>query len=215
MKFHYIITLVVVNASIVLMPYQGFSDDSAESILKKVEKKYDTIKDITLTFDQHVQYGVTKAEQSFSGKLIMKKGNKYRIELEDQAIITDGKVVWSYTKNNNQVIINTYKEDPRSFSPDKVLVNVPHRFSVTLLSKEEIQGEQISILKLIPNDAKSNVQWMKVWVGEEWTMKKIQMFDMSDNLMTYTVNTMKINTGVNDSEFKFAIPAGVEVIDLR
>src|SRR5258707_12150223 len=67
--------------------------DEAESLLKQLEKKYDTINDATVVFSQHVLYGVTKAEQSFTGRFIMRKGNKNCIELKDQTIATDGKYV--------------------------------------------------------------------------------------------------------------------------
>src|SRR5690242_20263554 len=115
--------VLYVAACIAMTCAVAFADDDAMSLLKQMEKKYDAIKDATVMFKQDVSYGVTKSEQSFKGKLFMKKGNKYRIELEDQMIVTDGKSVWSWTKSNHQVVIDAYKEDPRSFSPDKVLVN--------------------------------------------------------------------------------------------
>lgn len=191
------------------------ADDDPASLLRQMEKKYDAIKDATVKFTQRVTYGVTKSEQSFAGRLIMKKGNKYRVELEDQTIVTDGKSVWSLTKSNRQVVVDAYKEDPRSFSPDKVLVNAPRRYTATILGKENIQEHETTVLKLLPNDAKSNMQWMKVWVDHDLLMKKIQVLDVSDNLTTYTIESLKLNTGVNDSEFKFSVPDGIEVIDLR
>ena len=193
----------------------AFADDDAMSLLKQMEKKYDAIKDATVMFKQDVSYGVTKSEQSFKGKLFMKKGNKYRIELEDQTIVTDGKSVWSWTKSNHQVVIDAYKEDPRSFSPDKVLVNVPERYTATTLGKEKVQGNETTVLKLRPNDPKSNMQWMKVWVDDDRMMKKIQVLDISDNTTTYVVESIKTNAGLSDAEFTFTAPQGVEVIDLR
>jgi outer membrane lipoprotein carrier protein len=190
--------------------------DTAEDILSKMQKKYDTIKDATVTFTQHVQFGVTKSEETFSGKLVMKKGNKYRIEMEQQILVTDGKSVWSYAKVNNQVLIDRYKEDPKAFSPDKILVNVPANYTSTLLGKEKLGGHETAILKLVPRNDKSNIQWMKVWVDDDDAlMRKIQVRDVSENLTTYTISDILLNTGVPESQFTFDAPAGVEVIDLR
>ena len=194
----------------------AYGGEDAKSILSKVEKKYNSIRDVTVTFSQHVRFGVTQAEQTFSGTLLMKKGNKYHIEVEDQIIITDGKSVWSYAKNNKQVIIDRYKDDPGSFSPDKILVDVPEHYSPSILGSEKINGQETSILKLIPLDTKSNIQWMKVWVDhDDWLMRKIQVFDISENLTTYSIERMTLNEGVKESQFTFEAPAGVEVIDLR
>ena len=194
----------------------ALAGDTAEDILSKMQKKYDTIKDAKVTFTQHVQFGVTKSEETFSGKLLMKKGNKYRIEMEQQTLVTDGKSVWSYAKVNNQVLIDRYKEDPKSFSPDKILVNAPANYASTLLGKEKFGEREAAILKLVPRNTKSNIQWMKVWVDDDDAlMRKIQVRDVSDNLTTYTISDIFLNTGVSESQFTFDAPAGVEVIDLR
>jgi outer membrane lipoprotein carrier protein len=192
------------------------ADDDVLTIVSKLQKRYDAIRDVSVVFTQNVRFGVTKSEQTFNGKLFMKRGNKYRIELEQQTIVTDGNSVWSYTKGNNQVLIDNYKDDLKSFSPDKILVNVPNNYYSTLLGKERLGSRETSILKLVPKDDKSNLKWMKVWVDQdEWLMRKIQVLDVSDNLTTYLIEKIKLNSGLVDSLFQFEIPTDVEVIDLR
>lgn len=198
------------------LPGDGWAGEDAGDILKRLEKKYDSVHDVKVSFSQHVRFGVTEAEQSFSGTLVMRKGNKYRIELEEQTIVTDGKTVWSYSKYNHQVVIDNYKEDPNSFSPDKVLVNVPDRYGAAILGKEKLANQETTIVKLNPKDSKSTVQWMKLWVDDdESLMRKVQVLDVSDNLTTYVVDSIALNTGVKESQFRFDPPGGVEVIDLR
>ena len=190
--------------------------DDAERTISKLQHKYDSIRDFSVVFRQDVQFGVTKAEQSFTGKLFMKKGNRYRIEMDQQTIVTDGKSVWSYNKPNNQVLIDKFKEDPNSFSPDKVLVNVPNNYSSMVIGTETIDGQELTVLKLNPKNQKSHVKWMKVWVNpEKLLMKKIQVLETSDNLMTYLISEIKLNPGLADSQFQFELPPDVEVIDLR
>jgi outer membrane lipoprotein carrier protein len=193
----------------------GFRGENADDILSKIQKKYETIHDASVTFTQHVEFGVMKTEQTFSGKFFMKKGGKYRIEGEEQIIVTDGKSVWTYTKSNRQVVIDTYRDDPKSFSPDKVLVNVPKNYVATLLPDEKTR-EESTVLKLIPRDDKSQVKWMKIWINRtDWLMQKLQMEDISDNITTYTLSDIALNANLQDSVFRFSAPEGVEVIDLR
>ena len=190
--------------------------DSAEDLISRLQKKYDSIRDASVTFTQNTVFGVTHAEQTLTGRLLMKKGNKYRIETESQTTVTDGKSVWSYARVNNQVLIDTYKDDPRSFSPDKILVNVPNNYTSIVLGKEKIEGKETTIVKLTPKSVKSNLKWMKVWVDtDDWLMIKVQIFDISDNLTSYTISGTKLNTGIADSQFQFEVPRDVEVIDLR
>ncbi len=216
--------VVALLVAIVLVPCAlAGGDDDPNEILSRLQKKYDKIQDATASFTQNVTFGVTKNEQSFNGKFWMKKGNKYHIETEDQTVVTDGKSVWSYSKNTNQVLIDTYHDDPKSFSPDKVLVNVPQQYSATVMSKERTGGHETIVLKLVPKErsshggeSTSNLQWMKVWVDrDELLMKRMQILNVSDNLTTYVIEDLKLNTGLADDEFQYKIPHGAEVIDLR
>ncbi|MDI6780090.1 MAG: outer membrane lipoprotein chaperone LolA [Bacteroidota bacterium] len=190
--------------------------DKSEKILTKVQKKYETIKDVTAVFTQNITFGVSKMEQSFHGTLTMKKGNRYRIEMEQQTIVTDGKTVWSYSHPNNQVIIDKYKEDPKSFSPDRVLINVPKNYNTIFLGNENLFGKKTAVIKLTPKESKSLVKSMKVWIDlEDHLMRKIEIIDVSDNINLYLINSIKLNTGVSDILFKFEIPEGTDTVDLR
>ncbi|OLD58128.1 MAG: hypothetical protein AUI33_18090 [Ignavibacteria bacterium 13_1_40CM_2_61_4] len=199
----------------ILLAGRALSEGAGE-MLEKLQRKFDSLQDASVSFTKHVVFGVTKSEQDFTGTLFVKKGNKYRIESEDQTVVTDGISVWTFSRANNQVFIDHYKEDPKSFSPDKILVNIPGRYSATLLGKETIGRLETSVLKLVPREEKSNIRWMKLWVDrDEWLMKRIQVLDIGDNLTTYEIVSVKLNAGIPDSEFVFKAPADVEVIDVR
>lgn len=209
-SFSFVVSLLLIARA------AAYGGESAADILEKVQGKYESIRDASLTFTRHVVFGVTQTRQDFAGTLAMKKGNRYRIELEDQTIVTDGKSVWTYSKINNQVFVDAYKEDSVSFSPDRVLVNAPENYTAAILGKEEVGKKEASILKLVPKSDKSNLKWMKVWVDrDEWLMRKIQLLDIADNLTTYEVGSLKLNAGLPDSTFRFTPPPGVEVIDVR
>ncbi|MBI4811448.1 MAG: outer membrane lipoprotein carrier protein LolA [Ignavibacteriales bacterium] len=201
---------------IALMPTIALTGDNADKLVKKIQKKYDSMKDVSISFTQQTRFGVTKTEQTFSGKLSMKKGNKFLIEMEHQKIITDGKSVWSINKLNKQVVIDKYRDDPKSFSPDKILINIPQNYNASLLSMEKNGDQEINVLKLIPKDVKVNYRWLKVWVSaNDLLMNKIQIFDISDNLTTYSVNDIKFNQDIPDSQFQYEGSPDIEVIDLR
>jgi chaperone LolA len=190
--------------------------EDASEILSKVRYRYSSVKDATVRFTQHVRFGVTKSEQSFGGTFRMRKGNQYRIELDQQTIVTDGKSVWSYSAANNQVVIDRFKDDPHSYTPDRILVDLPENSVSTLLGRDTIGGRECSILKMTPKDAKSTVVWIKLWVDRsEWLAKKIQVLDIGENFTTYTIGSIAINTALPDSVFRYSPPPGAEVIDVR
>lgn len=190
--------------------------ESAGEIIEKIQKKYDDLIDATLNFTQRVKFNLLKAEYTSSGTLYMKKVNHYRIEMEDRTFVTDGKTVWSYSPANKQVLIDTYKDDPRSFSPEKFLLSVPKDYYSAILSREKVQGQNVVVLKLTPKDEKASMKSLKLWVHEgEWLLRKAEIIDISNNVTVYTVLSIRLNTALSDSTFSFVAPPGVEVVDLR
>lgn len=210
--------LLWVNIIITLLVFTSIatSDDKAVKVISKLQKKYTSIKDATISFTQEVKFGATGAEQVFHGKFYMKKGNKYRIEMEDQIIVTNGKSVWRYTEYNKQLLIDHYREDPASFSPENILLNIPAQFTPVVIGNEKISDKQTLIIKLSPRDEKNTLRWIKVWIDEEnMISKKIQLMDISNNLFTYNIEGALFDTGLSAGLFEFKPPENVNVIDLR
>lgn len=192
------------------------AEDSALEIVAKVQKKYDEMKDATITFSQKVKFQLSKAEFSSRGVLYSKKTNCYRVETEDRIFVTDGKTVWSYSPANNQVLIDTYKEDKRTFSPEKFLVNVPKDFFAAILGREKLEGRNVVVLKLTPKEDKATMKSLKLWVDRgQWYLWKVELVDVTENTTTYTVHDIRLNTGLQDSTFAFIAPPDAEVVDLR
>src|SRR6187402_761284 len=104
----------------ILLAYSVSYAQDAQEIIKKVQTKYENIDDAKATFTQTLKGSGGKANSS-SGVIYIKKGNKYRIEAGGQIIITDGQTSWSYSPRRKQVVIDNYKDDGNSFSPNKFL----------------------------------------------------------------------------------------------
>jgi outer membrane lipoprotein carrier protein len=213
-----VVVAILLGTGLCLVPFLEVlqADDSAQDIIEKVREKYGEMEDATLHFSQKVKFNISKAEYSSSGILYMKKTNHYRIVTNDRTFVTDGKTVWSYTPANKQVLIDTYKEEPRSFSPERFLLSVPKDFYSAILSREKFQGKNVVVLKLTPKEDNTSMKSLKLWIDDgEWLLWKAEIVDLSDNITTYTVSDIRLNTAISDSTFSFVAPPGVEVVDLR
>ncbi|MCK5573842.1 MAG: outer membrane lipoprotein carrier protein LolA [Bacteroidetes bacterium] len=190
--------------------------ETAEEVLENIREKYETIDDAAVRFSQHVRFAMANIEQQITGVLYVKKGDRYRVELDDQTIVTDGTTVWSFSRLNNQVLIDDFAMDERAFSPENILVKAPSKFAPTLLGPERIQDVETLVIKLVPRDPETFVQSMKVWVNPDtWLMVKVELVDANGKETTYVVNEVQINPGLDDGRFVFQIPDGVDVVDLR
>lgn len=190
--------------------------DTAKDILEKVSDRYDAIRDGELRFTQKTGFAVAQVEQEVSGTLVFKKTNKYRVEYDGQVIVTDGKTVWSYSPSTNQVLVDNFKLNERSLTPERILGAAPDDYAPTLIGREKVGTIETVVLKLTPPEGSGMLKSMKIWVQEgEWLIRKAELLDLHGKRTTYQVHTIKTNTGVPDARFTFQAPAGAETVDLR
>lgn len=189
---------------------------TVKQVTEQLNHRYEMIDDAVVHFEQHVKFGYSNIDQSFSGTLKMKKIKHYRIESELQTIVTDGTTVWVYSTANNQVIVDHYKENSNSISPEQFMLNLPANYYASLLGYEKQTMGNVVLLKLVPKDDRSFVKSVKLSIEENsWMVRKIVILDVNETETTYTVKDIKLNTNIKDKTFTFETPEGAEVVDLR
>jgi outer membrane lipoprotein carrier protein len=204
-------------AALMLLALRGAaSSDDPQEILGSVRKKYDTIRDAELKFTQRTRFPRSSLEQHARGTLFLKKEHKYRIETEDQTVVTDGETVWSYSAANKQVLIDRFKPSDRSFSPERILGGATEEYSAAVIGREKAGTTECIVLKLVPRGEGSLVSSLRLWVDpSEWLVRMAEMTDVNGKVTTYSVSDIKLNPGLSDSRFVMQIPEGAEVVDMR
>jgi outer membrane lipoprotein carrier protein len=189
-----------------------FAQDSQE-IIRKVQSTYENIADAKAVFTQTLKSSGGKANSS-SGTIYIKKQNMYRIEASGQIIVTDGQTSWSYSSKKKQVIIDNYKDDGNTFSPNKFLFNYPENFYSDLEGEDNVGGVDCYVIKLSPRSSGS-VKSAKIWIDKnDYLIRKINIVT-AESSNTYSLKDISLDSGLNSSKFSFSPPQGVEVIDLR
>jgi chaperone LolA len=188
---------------------------TAQEVLQNVQQRYAGIASATASFVQTVTLRFGNKEQRHSGTVKIKRGNKYRVETPDQRLIADGKTVWIVSAANNQVLIDSFKENTRVFSPEKFLLGLPDEFSAKELKREQ----SLIKISLEPGAASAktgHVRSMTAWIREkDWTVVRIVYTDRNRAKYDITLTEVRFNAPVNDAEFSFDPPAGMQVVDLR
>ncbi len=212
MKIKYLLLMLIPF----LISFAKDEELTVQYVTEQLQKRYEKIDDATIQYTQKVKFGFSQIEQSFEGTLISKKPKFYRIESELQTVVTDGTTVWAYSPANKQVLIDHYRENQNSISPEQFMLNLPSQYYATLVGKEKEKDRVVVVLKLIPKDDRSFVQSVKMWIDTStWMIMKIDIVDVNDTETTYTVNSIKLNTGVKEKIFTFIPPDGVDIVDLR
>jgi chaperone LolA len=189
---------------------------TVKQVTENLQHRHETINDATIQFEKHVKLGYANIEQNSSGTLIMKKPNHYFIESEYEKFVTDGKTVWAYSSVNNQVIIDKYKENSNTISPEQFILNLPANYYTSLLGLEQTQFGTVIQLKLVPKDDRSFLKSVKLFIEEQsWLIRKIVIIDINETETTYIVKDIKLNTNIPEKTFTLETPSGAEVVDIR
>ncbi len=199
--------LVFLFGVFILIANLGYSQD-AQEIIKKVQSNYKGIKDAKASFSH------SSKRNSESGTIYIQKESKYRIETKGQILVTDGVTSWSYSLKKKQVIVDNYKDDGNTFSPNKFLFNYPENFYSDLDGSEIISGLDCYLLKLTPR-SKGNVKSAKIWVDKDENLIRKITIVSKEGTDTYLLKKISLDSGISSSKFSFTPPSDVEVIDLR
>jgi len=205
-----VVAMFVVHAGV------AQQNPSLGTITEGMKKRFDAMETVVTTFTQKVRFGFSNIRQEFSGTLKMKKPNKFRIESEHQTLVTDGRTVWAYSPVNKQVVIDHYKENRNTISPEQFLVSLPDTYYAAVLGTEKKGEPSQVILKLVPKDDASFIRSVKLWVEmSSWVVRSMEIEDVNETVTTYVINELTLNSPVADSVFAFSAPAGTDVVDLR
>jgi outer membrane lipoprotein-sorting protein len=209
MKFSLLITLLI--ALSIAVTAQG--DPKANTILNEVSAKTKAYKTVLIDFTYTMENKKEKINDKFNGTL-KSKGDKYKLSVARQDVICDGKTVWTYLKDANEVQINNAGVDEDSFTPTKLLSN----YSKEYKSKFIEEKGNTQIIELYP--LAKGKSYTKVKLSIDKTKKQIQQFvihDKGGSVFTYLVNKFITDQPINDKEFTFnkADHPGVSIDDMR
>ena len=94
---------------------------TADELAQQVEKRYSSLKSLSADFVKVVSSEIFETENTVEGKMIFKNPDKFKIETEDETIVSDGEFVWTYSAENQQVIKNLLDRSENLFRPHRYL----------------------------------------------------------------------------------------------
>jgi outer membrane lipoprotein-sorting protein len=206
---------LITIVALILFAISGFAqnDKKATTILDEVSARTKAYKTIKIDFTYAMDNAKEKIHDKFKGTLTS-KGDKYKLTAAGQDVISDGKIVWTYLKDANEVQINNVGEDDDSFTPTKLLSGYNKDFKPKFI--EEKGNEQV--IELVP--LKKGKSFTKVRLSIDKGKKQISkfvIFDRNGNTFSYIVDKFVADQAIADAVFSFnkAEHPGVEVNDMR
>ena len=192
-------------------------DKKANDILNKLSAKMKTYINYKIEFVYTLENKTEKIKQSKNGTAII-KGDKYSLNVSGQRIISDGKTVWTYIPDADEVQINNVNPtDDDALNPSKLLSTYDKNYKAKLIKELNQGGVMTQIVDLVPIKGKN---YFKVRLTIDKVKQQIistEIYNKNGSTYMYKVSKFLSNLKIADSEFTFKASdfPGVEVNDMR
>lgn len=196
------------------------SDPQAKKVLDKIRKKYEAYKTLEAAFALTIE--VPKQPKEVQKGSIGQEGEKFRLEMDQQVIVNDGKTTWVYLKKNNEVQINTSEKGGgnNDFLTPKELLSRYQKgdYLYAITEKTTESGKLLTQIEFKPKDKKSEYSKLRVAVDEKaGTIESLKAFNKDGSRYTFIISRFSPNKKFTADYFTFDPKKypGVHVEDLR
>lgn len=211
-----LLAIAALAMCVMAQPVLAQNDPKAKTVLDAASKKVSALKSVKANFALSLAAG--KVKDTKKGTFIM-KGQKYRVSIGGQEIICDGKTVWTYSKDANEVQVNNFNASEQTLSPAKLFTNFYDKeYKYAYSGTRTIGGKSCDIVTLTPT-GKSAKQFSKIElaVDKKNTIVGGNVWEKNGNQYKYDISGFTPNPPVTDAQFVFDAKKypGVEVVDMR
>lgn len=212
-------TLFILAAIIFGTTAAAQQDPEAAAILEKLSEKTRSDSGIMIDFSVEMEDRQRGVSDRFGGSILM-HGEKYKLELFDTETYFDGKSVYTFLKDVNEVMISDPEEDEDNiFSNPLALMTLYERnFRFRLRGEVSSQGKTLYEIDLHPEEMEAEFHTIKLFIDKRSTQIDSAVISGKDGTI-YTLNIDKFVEGVEVAETDFTFDPekhpDIEVIDLR
>jgi len=209
-------TLILILSMVTTLISAQTKDQKAISLLDEVSAKTKSYKSVKADFSYKMENKQAKINEEKQGTLLL-SGDKYRLTVAGQVVISDGKTIWTFIGESNEVQINNLENKDDALTPSRLLTSYNANYKARILTDKTQTDPNIETIELLPNTVKN---FIKAIVAIDRIKKQVSVFSMFDkngNVFTYKILKFQTDLPVNPGDFTFdktQFPE-VEVIDMR
>ena len=201
--------------AVILSPPTQAQDTDTTSILHDIQVRYEALDGLRADFTQVIRSDFSENTTRMRGDLLLQQ-NKYRVETDEQTLVTDGTTTWIYTPADQQVIINHTEQDASTLSPETFFTDYAERYTVQREKRVRRDGDRHRLLTLQPMSTRTMFEQVRLWVRtEDLVITRLQVTDRDGSEITISLDNVDLTPALRARDFRFTPPEGVEVIDLR
>lgn len=188
----------------------------SQQILDDLANKTNAAKNIKVGFSYEMVNTDADIHEVTEGSLIV-SGDKYILKIAGQEIYCDGKTIWTFIADADEVQINEVDAD-ESFSPTKLLSSYTDDYDASLEKQFTENNRMFYLMRLKPKDKDSNFDYAQLKIAKDkMQLAAFIMYDFDNNVFSYNIKEYLTDIALADNAFTFdeSKHPNVDVIDMR
>jgi outer membrane lipoprotein carrier protein len=189
---------------------------TVDQVDDRVQTRFDATNDFTAAVAQELVMASAGKTVKATGSVAFKRPGKMRWTLtsdQTQIIVADGETLWFYQPDEQQVLKAPFRAAFRSSTPISFLTGVG-RLNEDFDAALEAPPAGRFVLALKPRKAGAELGQLRLTVdATSYDIVGAEVVDPVGNVTRLVFSDLKRNTGVDEAQFHFEVPAGVDLIE--
>jgi len=200
----------------------GYSqqETKAKEILEKVSKTSQSYASIEAKFSFEMNNTKEKIQEKNTGSIVL-KNKKYKLNIPQLGlqVTCDGKTIWTYMVNSNEVNISNLDEETDDLmDPSKIFTIYERGFNYKLIGESVDAGVPVYNIELTPQKPTGDIQKILIMIDKQkMLIRGANMTGKDGNKYIVSVSEFITDKVYKDLDFVFDPKKykGVEVVDMR
>lgn len=180
-------------------------------IVRKTKAAYSSTSTAEIKFEQSGAAGTS------TGTLAYGKGDKFRLELSKQTIVSNGTKVWTYMPEKRQVLISKNATGGNRLTPGEILTAFPGDYATELMGEKSVNGRPVWVVRCTPGTGKKigDVNRATLYIDKaNYRFQQVEVESPSLGTMKIRIISANYGASIADSRFNFVAPKDTRVVDL-
>ncbi len=194
---------------------------TGQEVLGEIQNRYEKTSDSEANFLQEYFGKMMKGGPRGEGKVYFKKKGMMRWDytVPNQKIISNGRALWFYQVDDNQVMVSDVSKDFLEKTPLAFLTgegDLRQDFNLLNFNESLSPKENHYVVELAPKEPQSGLSKLSLTVDKKtYHVLQADVIDAMGNITRTRFLNIKTNLNLPDSLFHFTIPPGAEVLKIQ
>lgn len=209
-------SIIIICIALMIVPCFAQKSKKAILILDQVIEKNDSYENIEVEFIYKMENPDAGINESKSGILLV-KGDKYRLNIDDIVVISDGINLYNLLVEDEEVMINSVEDNSDAITPNNLLNSYKTNYKCKFIKEDKLNNKTVQIIELTPLKGRTFSKIKVVIIKDLRQILSFSIFDKNGSMYSYNILKFTPNTQLDPKAFIFdeADYPNFEIVDMR